>query len=122
MAIDKKSPLAIQPGFPGQIGLLAQQMNQGFGGGILAQQDHLNSIYRPVQQTYTPDPVKPVDPNKPADPAKYKYTPDQIRLILEKNGRKDLIGGSDEDLYKLIGLVGQLDRTGRWEHGDRGHG
>lgn len=41
-------------GFPGQIGLLAQQMNRGFGGGILAQRNYLNSFYSPMQAPQTP--------------------------------------------------------------------
>lgn len=44
----KNNPLKIAQGFPGQMGLLAQQMNQGFGGGLLAQQQYLNDIYDPV--------------------------------------------------------------------------
>lgn len=39
----------LKPGFPGQLGLLAQQMNNGFGGGLLAQRQYLNQIYDPVQ-------------------------------------------------------------------------
>lgn len=42
------NPLKIAQGFPGQMGLLAKQMNNGFGGGLLAQQNYLNSIYDPV--------------------------------------------------------------------------
>jgi len=44
----KNNPLKIAQGFPGQMGLLAQQMNNGFGGGLLAQQQYLNDIYDPV--------------------------------------------------------------------------
>lgn len=44
----KNNPLKIAQGFPGQMGLLAEQMNRGFGGGLLAQQQYLDSIYDPV--------------------------------------------------------------------------
>ena len=40
-------------GFPGQLGLLAQQMNAGFGGGVLAHQRNLRSIYDPVEMPGT---------------------------------------------------------------------
>lgn len=43
----KKTPLAIQSGFPGQLGLLSQQMNEGFGGGLLAQRNYLDRVYSP---------------------------------------------------------------------------
>lgn len=60
--------LKIPSGYPGQIGLLAEQMNQGFGGGLLAQKNYLNSIYSPMSAS----PDKPVlNPTKqPADPVK----------------------------------------------------
>lgn len=44
----------IPAGFPGQLGLLAKQMNNGFGGGILAQRNYLNQIYDPVRMPGTP--------------------------------------------------------------------
>ena len=44
----------LSPGFPGQMGLLAQQMNNGFGGGLLAQRQYLNQIYDPMQMTKQP--------------------------------------------------------------------
>ena len=43
-----KNPMKLAQGFPGQMGLLAKQMNNGFGGGLLAQQQYLNDIYDPV--------------------------------------------------------------------------
>lgn len=55
------NPLKIAQGFPGQMGLLAQQMNQGFGGGLLAQQNYLNDLYSPVempQDFFAPEPEK----------------------------------------------------------------
>lgn len=58
-----KTPLKIAQGFPGQIGLLAQQMANGFGGGLLAQTNYLNSIYDPVVM---PQPFEFGDPKKDA--------------------------------------------------------
>lgn len=59
-----KSPLTIQQGFPGQMGLLAEQMNQGFGGGLLAQQNYLKDIYSPYKMPtgMTPTPDTPDTP------------------------------------------------------------
>jgi hypothetical protein len=57
----KNNPLKIAQGFPGQMGLLAEQMNRGFGGGLLAQQQYLNDIYDPVvmpQDFFNPEPSK----------------------------------------------------------------
>lgn len=45
----QQEDLSIPAGFPGQLGLIAQQMNRGFGGGLLAQRGYLNKIYDPVQ-------------------------------------------------------------------------
>lgn len=50
----KTDGLTIPAGFPGQLGLLAQQMNNGFGGGLLAQRAYLNSIYDPIKMTPMP--------------------------------------------------------------------
>lgn len=44
----------LSAGFPGQMGLLAKQMNNGFGGGLLAQRQYLNQIYDPMQMTKQP--------------------------------------------------------------------
>lgn len=55
------NPLKIAQGFPGQMGLLAEQMNRGFGGGLLAQQRYLNDIYDPVvmpQDFFAPEKKK----------------------------------------------------------------
>ena len=49
------NPLKLAQGFPGQMGLLAKQMANGFGGGLLAQQQYLNSIYDPVVMPQTWD-------------------------------------------------------------------
>lgn len=51
----KKGMLSFPSGFPGQLGLLAQQMNNGFGGGLLAQRNYLNQIYSPMQMPAMPD-------------------------------------------------------------------
>lgn len=49
-----KTSLSMPSGFPGQIGLLAKQMNNGFGGGLLAQRQYLNQIYDPVKLSPSP--------------------------------------------------------------------
>lgn len=66
-------PLKIAQGFPGQIGLLAQQMANGFGGGLLGQTNYLNSIYDPVVMPKTfnfggtkKKPETKADPKKPS--------------------------------------------------------
>ncbi len=58
--------LTMQPGFPGQLGLLAKQMNAGFGGGLLNQRNYLNSFYKPMQMQVQQNPG---DDAKIADPS-----------------------------------------------------
>lgn len=84
-----QNPGLMSPFFPGQLGLLAQQMNYGFGGGQAANRGLLNQIYSPMQMPQPfqysqvgadpqqammrklmgqPDPTEPVDPNKYSHP------------------------------------------------------
>jgi hypothetical protein len=59
----KEGLLSIPSGFPGQLGLLAQQMNSGFGGGLLNQRSYLDNIYSPMQmQQNQGDDAKTADP------------------------------------------------------------
>lgn len=100
-----KSPLAIQQGFPGQMGLLAEQMNQGFGGGLLAQQNHLNDIYSPYKM---PTSVIPT-PDKPSTPS--VTTPKTLQEFMANKK-----GMSDDQWFKYIqsnyDLWRKLRRTG----------
>ncbi|TAA51058.1 hypothetical protein [Shinella sp. JR1-6] len=57
--IKEQSSLSMPAGFPGQLGLLAKQMNNGFGGGLLAQRQYLNQIYDPVQVSSLPQNLTP---------------------------------------------------------------
>lgn len=65
----KPNGLTFPSGFPGQLGLLAKQMNSGFGGGLLAQRNYLNQMYDPVKINQLPtseDPTKPtLNPDDP---------------------------------------------------------
>lgn len=63
----KKTP-NIPTGFPGQIGLLAKQMNSGFGGGLLAQRGYLNNFYSPMKPQTIPTLGQDGEVDKPTTP------------------------------------------------------
>jgi hypothetical protein len=94
---NKPSPLSIQPGFPGQFGLLAQQLYQGFGGapasftpagsglltdpkaktGLLDFQNYINTMYNYKDPRL--DPVKPdPEPEKPTPEKPDKSKPKTV--------------------------------------------
>lgn len=79
----------LPPGFPNQLGLLAQQMSQGFGGGMEEQLKQLQAIYRPIEPTYLPDPLKPKpeDPDDPKKPDKKKDKIDRTDFWKKMNDR-----------------------------------